>query len=535
MNDCLSNKKSKIFFLSWFLFSCVMLVVEPICGAVPAARKEGGISSSERLAYEDRKALEAYEKRNAEIDSWIEDDEIPDHNNAALLYYQALLLQPEHEQAILNKFYDVYGDADPNTEIKIFLGKWLPSMKIFEVASRMTDCNWAVWPEEKNRSVLLKNFRDFSYIICVDAITLSSDAHYRAAIERCMTLRRIGRHLSHDPRLHLLSNACDKMALRTIRCILAEIPLDTDILTWLKDQLATFKEYTPLQERFLHEYLKDKIDIVQSHSIPRLRGILVKNAPDEQTKQKIRNQTDDQIRNQAIEAVQGSFDSIFAILHSNKSAEQKYAELQEATDYTKNKDVDVVEPLMKIYSKFGEKAFSLITGTDFEMTEQQRLSEIQKIIDKSAEPDIIELLTTFSHGVGEDIDFGFLKDSDMTDKQKFAEMQKVIYELGDTFASEKSSFGISWNQISYLIESYMDSHTAQKAQINCTKAAVELYLIMAKTGQLPEKLPENLPEDPFTGRDLLYRKRDYGFVLGCQSDIFKRGKERFAFIIKGEK
>jgi len=538
MKSYFSNKESALFLLFSLVFCGIIHVAEPIFGSMPAGGTGRATSSSERSAYENRKALEAYEKRNAEIDSWIEDDEIPDHNNAALLYYQALLLQPDHDQAVLNKFYDVYGGTEPNMEIKTFLGQWLPSMKISEVASRMPECTWAVWPEQvwpeekTSRVFLLKSFRDFSYIIAVDAITLASDAHYRAALERCMTLRRIGRHLSHDSGLHLLSNTCDSMALRTIRYILFYIPLNTDILTWLQIQLATFQEYTPLQERILQEYLKDKIDLVQSYSIPRLRGILLKNASNEQTRQKIQNLTDDQIRNQALEAVQSFFDSIFEILHSNKNAEQKYAEIQQATTYTKNKDVDVVEPLMKIYSKFGEKTFSLITGMDFEMTEQQRFSEIQKIIDKSAESDTIELFTRFSKAIGKDINFGFLINSEKTDKQKFAEMQKVICELGDTFAIEKSSFGLSWNQISYLIESYMVSHTAQKAQINCTKAAVELYLIMAKTGQLPEKLPDYLPKDPFTGRDLVYKERDYGFVLGCQSDMFKKGKERFAFHIR---
>jgi hypothetical protein len=42
------------------------------------------------------------------------------------------------------------------------------------------------------------------------------------------------------------------------------------------------------------------------------------------------------------------------------------------------------------------------------MTEEQKLSDIQKIIDKSAEPDTIELLTKFSKVIGKDINFDFL-------------------------------------------------------------------------------------------------------------------------------
>ena len=350
-----------------------------------------------------------------------------------------------------------------------------------------------------------------------------------------MTLRRIGRHLSYSSGLHLLSDACDSMALRTIRCILAEIPLDTDVLTWLQVQLATFQEYTTLLEGSLQKDLKAKMDMVQSYSIPRLRGMLLKRAPDERTKQHMRNLTDDQIRNQARQAVQGSFDSIFTTLHSNKSAEQKYTEIQQATTHTRTKDVGVVDALLKIKSEFGPKVLILITGRDIiEMTEEQELSEIQKIIDKSAEPDTIELFRRLAKALGKDINFDFLVNREMTDKQKCAEMQKVIDELGDAYAIETSIFGLSWNQISYLVESGMGSHTAQMAQINCTKAAIELYLILAKTGQLPKELPDNLPKDPYTGLDLLYRLRDYGFVLGCQSNMFKKGKERFAFITQRE-
>lgn len=537
MSRYLSNEKNTFLFLLWFTFFGIMFVSAPVFGSAPVGRAGHPLSSSEIAAYnayKNRKAMETYEKRNDEIDSWIKDDEIPDHGNAALLYYQALLLQPDHDQAVINRFYDVYGGAEPNMEIKTFLGKWLPSMKISEVASRMPECTWAVWPEQvwpeekTGRVFLIESSKDFSHIIAVDAITLASEAHYRAALERCMTLRRIGRHLSYDTGLHLLSDACDSMALRTIRCILAEIPLDIDVLTWLRVQLATFQEYTTLLEGYLQKDLKAKMDMVQSYSIPRLRGMLLKRAPDERTKQHIRNLTDDQVRNQALEAVQGSFDSIFAILHSNKSAEQKYTEIREATDYTKNKDT--FELLIKIDNNFGGDIYELIPGRDIEMTEEQRLPEIQKIIDKSAEPDTIELLTRFSKVLGKETNFDFLVNREMTDKQKCDEMQKVIHELGDAYAIETSTFGLSWYQINF-IESEMDRHTAQMAQINCIRAAVELYLMLAKTGQLPKELPDYLQKNPYTGRDFLYEITDDGFILGCQSEIFKRGKERFAFQI----
>ena len=534
MKSYFSTERSALLFLLCFIFSGIMPVGEPIFGSAPAGRAGRPLSSSERSAYEDRRALEAYEKRNAEIDSWIEENSIPDYKNAALLYYQALLLMPDHDQTVINKLYDVYGGVEPDAQIRTFLGKCLPSMKVSEIASRIPQCTWGIWPEEvwppekRSHIFLIKSFRHYSYIIVVDAIILASDGHYRAALERCMTLRRIARHLSHDSELHIRSSTYDDIALRMIRRILGDMPLDADILTWFQGQLAMFQEATTFLERTLQEYVEANIDMVQSSSIASLRGMLLKRAADEQVRQNIRDLTDEQIRAQAMETVQGLFGSVFAILHSDKSAEQKHAEMRELANHTVKTDIrELLNTILNTINndELGEDILGLIVRIGPEMTEEQKLSKMQKIIDKRVAPDAIELLTKFSNALGQEIDLGFLAGSEMTDEQRLAEMQKVLRELGEAFRIETSGFGFSWHWIAGLFE-FEVRHTAQ---INGIKAAVELYLIMAKTGQLPKELPDYLQKDPYTGRNFLYEITDDGFVLGCQSDIFKRGKERFTF------
>jgi len=64
------------------------------------------------------------------------------------------------------------------------------------------------------------------------------------------------------------------------------------------------------------------------------------------------------------------------------------------------------------------------------------------------------------------------------------------------------------------------------------RIAKGLYLAFAEACQLPEELLDYLPKDPFTGRDFVYEKTDDGFVLSCNSDGFKRGKERFTFKVQ---
>ena len=51
---------------------------------------------------------------------------------------------------------------------------------------------------------------------------------------------------------------------------------------------------------------------------------------------------------------------------------------------------------------------------------------------------------------------------------------------------------------------------------NATRAAIEIYIIKAKTGRLPEKLPADLPRDLFSGEDFEYEKTKDGFTLRCR-------------------
>jgi hypothetical protein len=61
-------------------------------------------------------------------------------------------------------------------------------------------------------------------------------------------------------------------------------------------------------------------------------------------------------------------------------------------------------------------------------------------------------------------------------------------------------------------------------------AAIELYLIKAKTGTLPNELPTDLPQDPFSDNNFVYEKTADGFVLKCQGrDLSRDVVHEYAF------
>ena len=56
----------------------------------------------------------------------------------------------------------------------------------------------------------------------------------------------------------------------------------------------------------------------------------------------------------------------------------------------------------------------------------------------------------------------------------------------------------------------------KNTDFNATNAAFVIYIIKAKSGKLPDELPEGLSKDLFSGKDFEYENNDDGFILRCQ-------------------
>ena len=68
---------------------------------------------------------------------------------------------------------------------------------------------------------------------------------------------------------------------------------------------------------------------------------------------------------------------------------------------------------------------------------------------------------------------------------------------------------------------------------NAIKTAIELYMIKAKTGKLPDTLPADLPGDLFSGKPFIYEKTAEGFILRCQGqDLPKKETYEYKFKVK---
>ena len=77
------------------------------------------------------------------------------------------------------------------------------------------------------------------------------------------------------------------------------------------------------------------------------------------------------------------------------------------------------------------------------------------------------------------------------------------------------------------------SNIRWQSGFNAVKAAVDVYMIKAKTGKLPDELPAGLPIDMFSGKAFEYKKTGDGFVLKCPGKELRKGETyEYKFTVK---
>ncbi|MHC4560877.1 MAG: hypothetical protein ACYS80_26645 [Planctomycetota bacterium] len=120
---------------------------------------------------------------------------------------------------------------------------------------------------------------------------------------------------------------------------------------------------------------------------------------------------------------------------------------------------------------------------------------------------------------------------DLPYRQGYEKLKKLDEELTKEFntntdATLTTVFGPTWQRI-YTLSIRLDTHS------NALKAAIEIYMIKAKTGKLPDALPVGLPGDLFSGKDFKYEKTADGFILHCQGEELSRNEVyKYEFKVK---
>ena len=162
---------------------------------------------------------------------------LPDPSNAALMYYQAMIVQPEPDEATFWSMEAVCKGADPNERIRDFLN--LPEskkvIKLVQLASNVSHCDWGIIYSigDGSRHFLnisfLPHLNRLSVFLDVYARTLVADGCYQKALEQSIAQRRMAGHIrdgTFSP--FLFSYTVDARAIYCIKDILGTMPTDVE-------------------------------------------------------------------------------------------------------------------------------------------------------------------------------------------------------------------------------------------------------------------------------------------------------------------
>lgn len=354
----------------------------------------------------------------------------PDPDNAALLYYQAFLLRPELDDDTFIHFDSVLRGGEPDEVVREYLNlpKSRETIRIAEAATQILDCSWGIMRSQEFFNYELAHMtvmfqaRQLAFLLEVDARTLAVDGEFRAALERCLSIRRLAQHFVDEATGgYLVSMPFHFQALRCIHYVLGSMPPDRNTLIWLQAQVSTVQETPPPPGRALEISLNYALKFLSVHPehFAMWREYVSEQIVDESARQEILNLTDEEL----------------------------------------------LEQVKESYNRF--------------------LSSVNRVIG-----------------------------SDMPYQQKYLELQELEEELGDLAVDDPVDI-LGLFVLSNVAKQH-DIYIRGIANFNATRAAIEIYMVKAEAGQLPEILPAHLPKDPFSGQDFEYEATNQGFVLRCR-------------------
>jgi hypothetical protein len=267
----------------------------------------------------------------------------PDPDNAALLYYQAYIAYEKTDDTMQAMVSDLSkGKIEPNERIREYIENCREAIDNAVAASEIPNCNWGLRYSKAFDMSLphLAQTRKLVFIIGSEIRILAADGDYQKALDRCLTLHKISKHMGDETIISfLVAMAIGKMADNQIQYVLGEMPQDTKMLRRLKSQLAII-DSKPLSSRGTTEYERElSLEHMQLDKLKQLIEIVngepIK--PDSKEAEQLRNVDQATIGKNRAYYIR-HMDTLQTILSSPMNYQKVYTELKNLNEQPK-KDV----------------------------------------------------------------------------------------------------------------------------------------------------------------------------------------------------
>ena len=376
----------------------------------------------------------------------------PDPDNAALLYYQSYLAHEKVDDTMQEMVADLSrGKIEPNERIRKYIENSRGAIDNAVAAAEIPNCNWGLRYSKGFEMSLshLPQTRKLAFIIGAEIRILAADDDYQQALERCLTLHKMSKHMGDETIISfLIAMSLSKVADNHIQFLLGDMPQDLKTLTWLKSRLAIIDSKT-LSSRATTEYERElSLEYMQPGKLKELVEIVIG----------------------------GPVDPDSRLAEELRKAEQQAKELR-------NFDQTIIAKNRAYYIKHMDTLQTILSPP---MNYEKVYAELKKLNEQPHK--------------------------DLAENNTDAYLTSIVAPDFDRIVSLE---------------------TRDKTLNNAVRAAVEIYIQKAKTGQLPETLPTGLPKDLFSGKDFRYEKTGDGFTLRCRGkDLTKNETYQYEFKVK---
>ena len=362
-------------------------------------------------------------------------------DNAAILYYRGCLSYQANDE-MEGALSDLHkGKIELNDRIREYVEKNRYVINLVLDASEVRNCDWGL-DYSDGLAVLappLNVLRKLGRLVIADGKILAEEGEYEAALSRCLSVRKMGRHVG-EPLIidYLVGLSLGDSANKGMQSVLADLPPDLQTLRWLKNQLAEIETRPLLAKAAISEESKCYLAAMQKEKSEEILKMFSDNEC-----------SDASVPKQLVERIRNGDEQFF---ERNRDYWQGiYGQAMAALDL----------PYAQAYvrlTEVGEKPAK----------------------DANSNPD--------------------------------ATLSAILQPaLGNVY-----SIGVKFETFS-----------------NALRSAIDIYIIHAQTGRLPDALPAGLPRDLFSGEDFEYQKTSNGFVLRCRGKDLKEDKiHEYEFKVK---
>ena len=420
-------------------------------------------------------------------------------DNAALLYYQAMLVKPERDINTIILIKEVLSGTEPNETIRAYLKKCDRTLTLVEPATEIENCNWGMiyspdWVSEIGLSFRFDELRD---IIGLYAVTLCADKEFRQSLTWSLKMLKISRHIGN---FTIASNtwslSFEDVALVCIKRVLESTTPDAETLIWLQDQLEMLRP-----SRDITKMMKNECDLSVQ---------LVRNNPGSVKlwREKLTEKA------KYIDTISQAFNERLDTLTRNKKSIQEYHEMLSLPDK------DIKASLRLDDDEVNEFRYSL--------TMIEQIKDFSKMMPMTDEEFSKYTLPLYDKWLNSSIR---ILQSDIPYKQKCVEIEKIYQDARTQYVFDFEAASLNpFNPIGIY-----NSQMSREASYNIFRAAVEIYLIKAKTGQLPAVLPKDLPGDTFSEQEFEYNITNNGFELRCREKAtYEMNVRKCEFAVKNQ-